>query len=593
MGSPRHHRRAALPAPGFTRAPTIDPSGLVFTLFAEDGAVIQVFRFTGMRGSAELRRALVCSIDLLSGPGGRWRARDTVGRAFYATKYFLEFLSGLADPPATAEAITADLVAAWRLSQADSGPRRNYLSAMRHILLNVDGVSAQVTRALSHRVGRVRSGPQASYTLKEYEQIRRHAWEIFHPALLRIRAGRAHLGHWLEGGFPAGTNDYMIGEVLDHLRRTGVLPGSENQRWNLWPYRHAVGGWSWQDTTGRLFLTSEEVFALTVLLVASEGWNPGVMAAMRVPTHDPAVGDAIGIYRVELEKPRRPAPSRHTSNNLVDDAPGSPGRLMRQAIEATEPARQALAFLGAPTERLLVSRSRRPGEGAGGFLLGVPAGGRRAYNTTANGEGPRVNLQRLRRTVQVRIRKEPAQNSQGVHDSVYVQRDESSIDASKATLARGLNDALDHARTVTEMKMMLGDDSEVLLELADHPELARAVLAGRADTATGACADFTDGPHAAPGTACPASFLWCLSCRNAIATRRHLPRLCYLHACLESLRSTLAAPIWEADWHEHHQRLGSLLDRHTTTAERHAHTRCLSDADRDLVDRLLHRKLDI
>jgi hypothetical protein len=353
-----------------------------------------------------------------------------------------------------------------------------------------------------------------------------------------------------------------------------------------------LGGADPIHTWGRLFLNPVEVFALAVLLVASEGWNRGVLATMTVPTQDPAAGDRVDIHRVDIDKPRRPVRLRHTSNNLVDTGPDSPGRLLGQAVEATAPARQALAAMGQPTSRLLICRSQRPNAATGGFLLGVPVTSMPAFNRHTGAGVAAVSLQTLRRTVQVRIRQEPAQNSSAVHDSVYVLRDASTVDAAAATVAQGLDDAVEHAQTMVTMRMLVGDDAQVLLELADHPDLARAVLAGRADTATGACTDVTNGPHAPQGTPCPASFLSCLACRNAIATRRHLPRLCYLHACLQSLRSTVSEIIWRLDWQEHHQRLTSLLEAHTTAAERQAELRRLSDRDRDLVDQMLRRRLD-
>jgi hypothetical protein len=195
-----------------------------------------------------------------------------------------------------------------------------------------------------------------------------------------------------------------------------------------------------------------------VLLVCDQGWNRAVLDAMTVPDASPGAGENdLDIYRVQIYKRRRPARSRYTWASLVDDGPSSPGRLMRQAIEATEPARIAMAMRGEPAGALLAA----------------------------------------------------------------------------------------------------------------------------------ACTDSRNSPFSPPGLPCTASFLACLGCRNAVATRRHLPRLAYLHQALDELRATVDTAVWDQDWRSHFLRLTALLDESTTTAECTAAARAISDADRGLSDRLL------
>ena len=169
----------------------------------------------------------------------------------------------------------------------------------------------------------------------------------------------------------AGSTDWVIGEALDAILRTGDVPRPGRGCDMLHRHARVLGGRGADKTWARLFLTGPEAFALAVLLVASEGWNRSVLHRMRVPDHDPAVGDdEFDIHLVEIHKRRRPVRLRYTSNNLVDTGPDSPGRLMRQAIEATELARQSLELLGRPTDRLLVSR--RTGTPDDPFCLGIP-----------------------------------------------------------------------------------------------------------------------------------------------------------------------------------------------------------------------------
>ena len=91
----------------------------------------------------------------------------------------------------------------------------------------------------------------------------------------------------------------------------------------------------------------------------------------------------------------------------------------------------------------------------------------------------------------------------------------------------GLTDAVSHARETVTMRMLL--DAEPGQPAGGVAGLAQALADGALDTATGACLDFTNSPSGLPGQPCTASFLDCLVCPNAIATRRHLPRLAWLH----------------------------------------------------------------
>lgn len=116
--------------------------------------------------------------------------------------------------------------------------------------------------------------------------------------------------------------------------------------------------------------------------------------------------------------------------------------------------------------------------------------------------------------------------------------------------------------------------------------LEQALADGTLDTAAGACLDFTNSPFGLPGQPCTASFLDCLACSNAVATRRQLPRLAWLHRALDALRATAPPATWERDWQAHFLRLTTLEDN-TTAAERQAAARSASEADRKLIAGLL------
>jgi hypothetical protein len=529
------------------------------------------------------------ALDRKAGPGGTWRSYQTCRTSFHQIRTFLGWIAACDDPPQSPAEITPAIWSQWCLSLRDIPSARHCRRQMRVLLAEVAGLPAATLKVADRRILKEAPPKERSYSYQELAQIRARASAVFNTALVRIRANREHLRRWYAGEFAERDAGWLIGEALDCLARTGDVPRYGGRSGTIPArYLNALGNRSPEATWGRLYLTRAEGAAAAVLLVTSEAWNRSVLDRMRVPEHDPAAGDAFDIYTVEVNKRRRPVRLRYTTNNLLDAGPDTPGRLMRQVIEATEMARQTLQLLGEPSDHLLVWR--RANRKAGQFGFGTPTNQGAADRGTADLTA--VSLRRLRRTVQVLIRREPAQNSQDTHDDVYVLRDPAARAEAQATVARGLAEAHGHARTIVKMRLVLGEDASRLIELSDDPELARAIDNGDHDTATGACTDLTSSPYTEPGLPCTASFLLCLACGNAVATRRHLPRLTYLREALDELRAVVDQAVWDQDWREHLLRVGSLLETRTTPAERAAAWEQVSDLDRDLIDRMLHRKLD-
>jgi hypothetical protein len=594
-----------LPPRGYTRPAALDGSGLVVTVFGESGGVEGCYDFSALPGPRELLVACAAGFERLAGPNRCWRAAATCENSYKAIRAFVQYLDGLERPPARAGDITAAVWASWRLSRPGTVYGRACIRVTRQWLPHVPGLSAETATAAARRIPKNPDPTEAAYTRPQYERIKATAASTFNTALVRIREGHAHLARWQAGEFTPGSRDWLLGEALDSVLRTGDVPlARRTHRTILARYIRACGGRSPEQTWGRLILTMPEAYALAVLLICDQGWNRAVLDAMPVPDDAPSVGeDGLDIYTTGIYKRRRPAHLRYSSANLVDNGPDSTGRLLRRAMEATKPARVALSRLGEPTDRLLVSRRvNDAGSGRGRFCLGVPKQasmrqwtrhtGLAAELADEDGAPFQVNLRRLRRTVQVLVRREPTQNSAATHESVYLLRDPAVREEFEQIITQGLTDAAAHAQVTARMRILLGASADRLTDVIDDPNKLRALTDGALDTATGACLDFTNSPFSQPGSPCPASFLTCLACRNAVATRRHLPRLAYLHQALEMLRATVEAAVWEQDWRVHFLRLTHLLDGHTTAAERSEAARRINDHDRALIDRLLRRGYD-
>ena len=168
----------------------------------------------------------------------------------------------------------------------------------------------------------------------------------------------------------------------------------------------------------------------------------------------------------------------------------------------------------------------------------------------------------------------------------------------KGWVAAGLAEAVEYAETRVRMRAVpqatgasAHDAERVARQAGLAPGTAAQVVAGQLDTAVAACTDFAHSPFT-PSGPCAVSFLLCFACPNAVATGRHLPRIIYLHDALQALRSAVDTATWMADWAEHHGRVAGMVRAHTTEAERAALRAQLTEGDRELIDRMLDRRLD-
>ncbi|WP_170109866.1 hypothetical protein [Streptomyces phaeoluteigriseus] len=189
-------------------------------------------------------------------------------------------------------------------------------------------------------------------------------------------------------------------------------------------------------------MTTDEGFALMILIIAAYGWNATPVVEMKVPDASPDAGnEGQIIYRVELEKRRRRPADRYETRNLADWGANSPGRLITHAIESTAPAREMLKNVGAPTDRLIVWRlaQRRAayGEGTAGLFDGhFHANVWRNWRQELGGEGS-LNLRRLRKTVVITHQRQPTQHSQDTHDGAYVLPDPRTHAAAQPVITTG------------------------------------------------------------------------------------------------------------------------------------------------------------
>ncbi|MEU6497431.1 hypothetical protein ABZ890_44970, partial [Streptomyces sp. NPDC046984] len=292
-----------------------------------------------------------------------WTSHETARGMWDRLLVFTRFLSTLEPPPQDLEDLTAATLKRWRQTQIATSTGRNTLTGMRTLLrLDHRMLCGPAAEELARRVPKPTSKVQ-SYEDDEYAQIKEVARREFRAAWMRIEENTRLLERWRAGELSSGTRDWRLGEVLDHLARTGdvpraVLPGGQKTVTN----RGLLGGTATRHTWGRLFLSRLELTSLAVLLSAEFAWNLSVYDHMPTPRATASVGEAATLtYQVQVEKRRRGSGHWFSTEYITDSGADSPGRLITQALVATRPARALVDHLRPGADLLMTARTSRVG----------------------------------------------------------------------------------------------------------------------------------------------------------------------------------------------------------------------------------------
>ncbi|MGH3195736.1 MAG: hypothetical protein ACRDRJ_34240 [Streptosporangiaceae bacterium] len=579
-------RRASLPAGGHARPEylvTDGQGGLVVRHYNREGRARE-YDFAALPVAGPMKRSLAALFAARCTPD-RWAAHVTSGKSWLYLRQFAEFLARQQQPPGDLDELAPGLVRKWREGLPSAGGY-NAFRAVSGLLRDDARLQAgPVADELARRYKAPRSTVQ-SYSEAEFEVVTAAARRQFRAALLRINENAVHLQRWRDGALAEGSRDWVIGEGLDILARTGDLPKYTERSGRhtvvTGKYRKAFGGMSAALTWQRLFLSQMDAVALGVLLMAEYGWNLSVVDSAEVPRASPDQGeDGRPTYRISLEKPRRGPGRYYETRNVTDDGAASPGRLITQALQATRFARAIVEEMAPGTGRLIVWRTARAGRlsadldrhpPVGPFCFGVTSDAAKEWAKAEGLDGR--PFRRGRRTVIALDRREPDQHSQDTHDRQYVLPDRRVQAESVEVIAAGAEDAADRARKAV-----------LVARLRDKP------VPGDAETATADCSAYHDSPYPSPDGGCGASFLTCLACPNARVHPGHHPRLAHLHEALASLRSVLPPAAWAADWRDAHDRLEDLRQRLGDGPWAQGLAR-VTDADRELINHLLTGTLD-
>ncbi|MFH8411301.1 hypothetical protein ACH4FX_42045 [Streptomyces sp. NPDC018019] len=537
----------------------------------DEGGFTKDFDFAELPVAEAMQRSLAEAFALRS---AGWSSHVTAVNYWKSLVVFSHFLSQMESPPEDLDGLTAATLKRWRALHVGSNTGRKTLASVRWLLRRAPQPAAgPAAEELARRIPRQTPSKQ-SYEKGERDRVVLAAQRQFRSAWLRIGENTLLLNRWRAGGVAEGGREWKIGEILDHLARTGDVPRTVSPCGGVAATnRVLLGGGGAERTWGRLFLTPGELTALAVLLTDRFGWNLSLYGRMPVPTTVPSVGETSSVtYQVQVEKRRAGGGRWFSTENITDSGAGSPGRLISQALEATAHGRALAAGLKPGTDRLMVAHEYRSApkdqdldrpHRVGPLTLGVGYEDARQWAGSHKlGGSP---FQRSRRTTVTR----PLQHTQRTHESIYVLPDKQVQRASRSVFEVGALEALGQARSV-----VFGG------QVADAPDPEHQ------QTATVDCEDEKTSPWPSTGGGCGADFLLCLACRNAHVHPGHHPRIAHLHQQLHSLRSVLDDRAFQDGWNDHLLRLEDLRDKVGPVAWRAALAQ-VSDTDRAVVQLLV------
>ncbi|NML54970.1 hypothetical protein HHL19_35185 [Streptomyces sp. R302] len=575
----RRGRKASLPPADHARPEPLGPDGLVVHHYNQEGR-LQDYDFAELEVAEPMQRSLAVLFAAGCNPH-RWTAHSSSYGQWQRVRRFTEYLSEQEVPPNDLDELTGAVIDRWWMKMRTTSGNRATFRLVATLLRGDERLqTGPVAEALARRIPASKSTTQ-SYSTADFAKIKTAARQTLRSALLRIEDSARHLERWRAGEIPDGSREFVVGEALDLLARTGDLPRYTNREGRpaeiTKRYHKALGGTAAWDTWQRLFPTRMEAVALGVLLMAEYGWNLSVINRAVVPQASPDPGwDGHPTYRIPIEKRKRGRGRWFETENVTDHGADSPGRLITQALQVTRFSRAVVETLEPGTDRLVVWRSATPDHvgkdsdrhpPVGPFRIGLATDDARDW-TKDKGLGGSP-FRRGRRTVTAVERREPAQHSQESHDRHYVLPDENVQAAAVPVIAAGAEAAADQAR-----------EAVLVAELRDTRD------PDDAETATADCHDAESSPFPAPDGGCGASFLLCLACPNARVHSDHHPRLAHLHEALGNIRSVLPTPTWQRDWGDAHARLEHLKRSVGDGGWAHALAR-VTDTDRELIDFLL------
>jgi hypothetical protein len=289
------------------------------------------------------------------------------------------------------------------------------------------------------------------------------------------------------------------------------------------------------------YLTPLDLAAFLVLLTLETGLEMECLLGLKA---DCLRNPTSGYVEIEYFK-RRARGAEWKRLRVRDGSSGTPGGLIRLAIQLTERARRWTASDGLWvlwTVDGLRDAYRESPQGMDAFI-------KRYQITDDDGDPLRPRLSRLRKTHKSEwYRRTGGQLEQfAVGHSIQVAaRHYADIPALRhvheQAIADAFRDALDIA--LKPRIEIVTTDLDLECDEADDDRAEVTSLAGEQDVWLARCEDFYASPFGETGQQCPKPFWGCLECENAVITAQKLPALLAFEAFVIEQRKAMNPGDW-------------------------------------------------
>lgn len=600
---------AKYPQSGYKRPQQISEDGFKVEVYGEDGEIFGSFNFERTKAPRQLLNDLVWAFASATSSEGRWRSKSTVIEAASLLKRFAEDIADDNQDLKSMSEFTPEMWWRWRTKILERARWPGQVNLAKSLLYDVKSLPDTTRRAVAARTKKPKKRMYVAYSLSEYRRIYATAWNVVRQARSRIHNNKMALVEWREGREPEDAPRLPIrkkmwskGEILDYMIKTGRFPGGTVPHHRIDEFRRLLDVTETGSLTQAIFATTLEVFSLIILFACERGYNLSIISNFSTDAFTSDIqGNVEKAVSKSIDKPRRGPSARYDSASLT----GKSARIWRFALDITQPARDYLSFNGVNEKSLFLGRAL---EGGRGSLIksdwsecrSIEKVWRQRYNVLSDkNETLVVDFRRIRLTDQV-VRQQSNQNSEQVSEEIYRKPDPLTHEMARSVILRGQEDAVNDAEATVAIRCLTPEDLKNKIEDVDtyaqklgiSKARVRQLLKGRLDTATVACVDMTNSPFDEKGTPCSASFFQCFSCKNAVATPAHLPRLVTLLDALNDIRTCVSDSVWDLDYAKVRSKLVKLLNDFSTPAEQSAARASVKAEEVETVKLLLDRRLD-
>jgi hypothetical protein len=598
---------------------------LVVRCYDQDGTLQRDFDFAGFAVAPEIRSGLAVAFARRTAAGAGLTSMISMSQLFVTVRLFAGYLAGLAEPVVRMSELGPSHIDGFYDKRFGESKYMAWAETgmVKKLLLAADGLSeAMLAKLRTAHPPRARRGlTKTSYSRAEFKRIAEAARADLRAAAIRIRGNRELLRRYRAGEIADGPDRRL--ELLDYAERHCDLPhhpGGATVSSN-WVTRHGTKA----DIVCWTHLSALEAIAGVVLLTVMTGQNSTVVLDLSAPHHraDGHTGRSATAI-VPTRKPRR-GQRAHMDLSLSEvpdwiSVPRNPDQLSARDELHTPFGVYALLLE-------LTSRSREI-TGSDRLFLSYHNGGKRRstdqnrlrvarpasflpiwaqnHNLIADMHGPdgqpeplRVQMSLLRLTY-VELHQKPVAHTETTLVNDYLARNRGNLAEYRQVVADALAAEVDKARARGAMTQLTAadvvragtDPDAVAAEHGVDAATLKRMIGGDLDTVIAACSDNENSPHAPAGQSCRASFMQCLDCPCARALPRHLPIQVLVHDQLQARKAGMTPLEWVRRFALPHAQLADLLARHDSIDIDDARASA-SDDDRAMVERFLHRELDI